>query len=61
MTWKQRAAWMRIISACAVVAVGLVITAVLAREALPILLPVAAALGIFTLLMSLLVRRQSRE
>jgi len=52
---------MRIISACAVVAVGLVITAVLAREALPILLPVAAALGIFTLLMSLLVRRQSRE
>jgi len=61
MTWKQRATWMRIISACAVVAVGLVIAALLVRETLPVLLPVAAALGVFALLMGLLVRRQSRE
>jgi len=61
MTSKQRATWLRIIIACAILAVGLVIAGLLAREALPILVPVAVALSVFALLMGLLVRRQSRE
>jgi undecaprenyl pyrophosphate phosphatase UppP len=61
MTSKQRAIWMRIIVACAVAAVALVIAGLLAREALPILAPLAVTLGVFALLMGLLVRRQSRE
>jgi len=61
MTSKQRAIWMRIIVACAVVAVALVIAGLLAREALPILAALAVTLGVFALLMGLLVRRQSRE
>ena len=61
MTSKQRAIWMRIIVACAVMAVAFVTTGLLAREALPILAPLAVTLGVFALLMGLLVRRQSRE
>jgi len=59
MTLKQRATWIRIVVACAVVAVGLVIAGLLVREALSILAPLAVTLGIFALLMGLLVRRQS--
>lgn len=61
MTSKQRATWVRIIVACAVVAVGLMIAGLLVREALSILASLAVTLGIFALLMGLLVRRQSRE
>lgn len=61
MTSKQRATWIRIIVACAVVAAGLVIAGLLIREALSILAPLALTLGIFALLMGLLLRRQSRE
>jgi len=61
MTSQQRAIWRRVIVACTVVAGGLVIASLLAREALPILVPVAVILGAFALLMGLLVRRQSRE
>jgi uncharacterized membrane protein YccC len=61
MTSQQRATWKRIIVACTVVAGGLVIASLLAREALPILLPVAVVLGAFALLMGLLVRRQPQE
>lgn len=60
MTSTQRATWMRVIFTCAVVAVGLVIAGLLAREALPILASVAVTLGVFALVMGLLVRRQSR-
>lgn len=61
MTSKQRAIWIRIIVACAVVAVGLMIAGLLVREALSILAPLAVTLGIFALVIGLLVRRQSRE
>lgn len=61
MTSKQRATWIRIIVACTVVAVGLVVAGLLVREALSILAPLAVTLGIFALLMGLLVRRESRE
>jgi len=61
MTSNQRATWLRIIIACAILAVGLVIAGLLVREALPILVPVAVALSVFALLMGLLVRRQPRE
>jgi hypothetical protein len=59
MTSQQRATWRRIIVVCTVVAGGLVIASLLAREALPILVPIAVVLGAFALLMGLLVRRQS--
>jgi uncharacterized membrane protein YccC len=61
MTSKQRAIWMRIIVACAIVAVALVIAGLLAREALPILASLAVTLGVFALFMGLLVRRQSQD
>ena len=61
MTSPQRATWVRIIFACAVVAVGLVVAGLLALKALPILAPLAVTLGVFALVMGLLVRRQSRE